>query len=62
MALQMGAGEAAYRLTMGEQARRENLVAIFDTGPDINPVFPTDQTSFYEHWLASLPSKPSASR
>ena len=32
---------------------REDLVFIFDTGPDIEPVPPEEQEEFYSRWLES---------
>src|SRR5690349_15878520 len=35
MSRSMGAGEKAYRLRMGEQAKIADLISIFETGPDV---------------------------
>ena len=53
MSRDMGGGVKAYRLTLGQHAKREDLVFLFDTGPDIEPVLPQEQEEFYERWLAS---------
>lgn len=54
MSRSMGAGEKAYRLRMGEQAKSADLVSIFETGPDVNPSTVPEQEQFYRDWLASL--------
>jgi hypothetical protein len=53
MSRDMGGGGMAYRLALGRHAMRDDLVFIFDTGPDIEPVLPQEQEEFYERWLAS---------
>lgn len=53
MSRDMGGGVKAYRLTLGQHAKREDLVFLFDTGPDIEPVTPEEQEEFYERWVAS---------
>lgn len=50
----MGTGEKAYKLTMGKQALNEDLVSIFNAGPDIDPVTIEEQEYFYTNWLKSL--------
>ena len=54
MARSMGGGVKAYRRTLGAHSRLEDLVFIFDGGPDIEPVSPEEQEEFYDQWLASL--------
>ena len=54
MSREMSGGLAAYRLTSGVQATRENLVSIFDQGPDVIPSSVANQKAFYTEWLASL--------
>jgi hypothetical protein len=54
MSRSMGGGLKAYRLTSGKQALKQDLVCIFDTGPDIEPVSPTEQQAFFDSWLRSL--------
>jgi hypothetical protein len=52
MARDMGQGLAAYKLTMGLPA--VELVHIFDSGPDIDPVTPEVQREFSKVWVKSL--------
>jgi hypothetical protein len=52
MARDMGQGLAAYKLTMGSPA--VDLVHIFDSGPDIDPVTPEAQRAFSKVWAKSL--------
>ena len=54
MARDMGGGMKAYRLAIGHQALSKDLVFIFDTGPDVDPVPPEEQAAFYNQWLVSL--------
>jgi hypothetical protein len=54
MSRSMGGGIEAYRLTMGKQALPKDLVCIFDSGPDIEPVLPEEQRAYFESWLSSL--------
>lgn len=51
---QMTAGLLAYELTMGEQARRSDLVNIFDYDDNNLTNEPGEQNSFFEAWLTSL--------
>jgi hypothetical protein len=55
MSREMAAGRAAYKATLGKQARREHLVQIFEQGPDIIPTSVQRQREFFEAWLKSLP-------
>ena len=50
MSRDMGGGWMAYRMTMGRPARLSDLVAIFDTGPDVVPATVEDQRRFFEAW------------
>ena len=52
MARDMGQGLAAYKLTIGSPA--VDLVNIFDSGPDIDPVTPEVQQAFSKVWAKSL--------
>jgi hypothetical protein len=52
MGRNMGAGLKAYRLKVGKQA--EQLVHIFDDGPDVIPSFVAKQKEFFQDWLKSL--------
>lgn len=54
MSRSMGYGVKAYRLVLGEPARTNDLVSIFDSGPDISPVSVDEQKHFYHTWLTSL--------
>lgn len=54
MGRDMGAGLRAYRLTNGRHSSIEDLVDIFDTGPDVIPASVANQRRFYEDWLKSL--------
>lgn len=57
MCRQMGHGRSAYRMTMGKPALKEDLVNIFETGPDIEAVTVAEQWQFKEEWFASLLGK-----
>lgn len=54
MCCDMGQGLQAYRMTMGRPALLEDLVQIFDSGPDVLPVSVEEQDAFHEDWLRSL--------
>lgn len=54
MSRSMGAGQKAYRLTMGRQALTADLVSIFETAPDVRPSRVDEQAAFFERWVASL--------
>ena len=54
MSRSMGSGEKAYRLTLGQPARSNDLVSIFDVGPDVEPATVVEQAAFYQKWLKSL--------
>ena len=54
MCCDMGQGLHAYRMTMGRPAVLEDLVGIFDSGPDVLPVSVEEQEAFREDWLRSL--------
>lgn len=53
MARDMGQGLKAYKMTMGRQARLEDLVYIFSEGPDVVPASVAAQEQFWRDWLAS---------
>lgn len=53
MSRDMG-GEKAYKLKLGRPARTNDLVSIFDSGPDVQPTSIEDQLKFYHEWLNSL--------
>lgn len=54
MARSMGSGLKAYKVELGRQARREDMVDIFDQGADVIPATVVNQKEYYEQWLASL--------
>lgn len=54
MSRDMGIGDMAYKLTMGQRARTTDLVSIFHTGPDVLPATVEDQEHYYHSWLESL--------
>jgi hypothetical protein len=54
MSRQMSAGRAAYRMTSGKQATKQDLVQIFDEGPDIIPASLESQRKHFDEWLNSL--------
>jgi len=51
MARDMGAGLKAYRLHMGRQAQSDDLVHIFDSGPDVEVATVEAQKTFAEAWF-----------
>lgn len=54
MSASMGIGDRAYKLTPGIAGRSNDLVCIFETGPDVRPASVAQQGAFYDQWLASL--------
>ena len=52
MARDMAQGLSAYKLKMGTHG--EELVNIFESGPDVEPVTPEEQRAFSQAWLKSL--------
>jgi hypothetical protein len=48
MACSMGSGELAYQLTLGQPARRQDLVSVFDADGTVVPVSADVQTAFHE--------------
>jgi hypothetical protein len=56
MARDMGAGLKAYRVNIGQQARRTDLVDTFEYGPDVIPATVEQQKDFWQAWLKSLES------
>ena len=53
MARDMGNGLKAYRMRLGQPAGPEDLVGIFDEGPDIVPASVAVQREFWREWLRS---------
>ncbi|WP_208615661.1 hypothetical protein [Gottfriedia luciferensis] len=56
MALSMGSGRLAYKLSFGKQALLKDLVDIFDCDNTLNFVSILEQRNFYNDWLNSLKS------
>lgn len=54
MSRSMGGAIKAYRFRLGQPAKISDLVCIFDSGPDVEPVSVAQQEAFYKEWLASL--------
>jgi hypothetical protein len=54
MGRSMGLGLKAYKVELGKQARREDMVDIFDQGSDVIPASVTRQKEYFEQWLTSL--------
>lgn len=54
MARDMGAGLKAYRLTIGQHTRSQDLVDIFAQGPDVIPAYVSAQREFFERWVAEI--------
>lgn len=55
MSLSMGAGEKAFRLQLGEHAKIESLVSIFDSGPDVILSTVEEQDEFFNLWTKNFP-------
>jgi len=58
MCRDMGEGLKAYKQELGCRAMQTDLVMIFDTAPDVQPVTVEDQREFHCQWLQSLGIKP----
>jgi hypothetical protein len=54
MCRDMGAGLNGYRVSLGKRPVRGDLVRIFDTGPDVDPVTVEEQRAFGREWLRSI--------
>ena len=52
--IESGYGLHAYRLTLGKLATRHELVHIFDTDDEVEPVMVDEQTEFAQQWFDSL--------
>jgi hypothetical protein len=46
--------EVAYRLKIRKSPDREDLVRIFETGPDVKPATVADQWKIFEKWLKKI--------
>jgi len=51
MSREMGQAILVYRMTMGIQAKTEDLVSIFNSGTDVDPVTVEEQSAFFDEWL-----------
>ena len=56
MCRDMGSGLSAYRLTLGRKPSGDDIVGIFDSGPDVIPVSVADQKKHFWRWLRSTSS------
>ena len=55
MSIDMGAGQKAYRLAIGEHAKISSLVSIFDSGDDIVLSTVAEQEQYYRDWQINFP-------
>lgn len=53
MARDMGQGRVSYKLQLGRHARKEDLVRIFETGPDFIPSTVAQQRNYFDEWVRS---------
>jgi hypothetical protein len=54
MCRDMGRGLKAYRVRLGHHPKLDDLVGIFETGPDVEPVSVEEQRRFFDRWLQSV--------
>lgn len=54
MSRSMGGGLRAYKLTLGQPAKTDDLVSIFGSDPGLEPATIAEQEAFYRLWLVSL--------
>lgn len=54
MCLNMGVGNKAYRIRLGQRPTVEDIVDIFDTHDDIVPVSVAVQRQYFEKWVGSV--------
>ena len=54
MSRDMGGGVKAYRHTLGRKPGMNDLVHIFETGPDVIPVSVREQEDFWQAWVKWL--------
>ena len=54
MSRDMSGGVKAYRLTLGWKPGMNDLVHIFETGPDVIPVSVREQEDFWQAWVKWL--------
>lgn len=57
MSCQMCGGLRAYRMTLGRPAKQSDLVGIFDSGPDVEPVTVSEQQKYRDEWHQSLSTR-----
>jgi hypothetical protein len=53
MCRDMGNGLKAYRMKIGSRVGEGDLVSIFDSGSDVDPVSVESQREFFDRWLES---------
>jgi hypothetical protein len=53
MCRDMGAGLKAYRMRLGAKPDTDDLVDLFQTGPDVQPATVEQQRRFYAEWSSS---------
>lgn len=56
MAADMGSGLQVYRAEVGRPLELSDLVSIFATGPDVEPVSVEEQRAFQKQWRWARPS------
>jgi hypothetical protein len=54
MGRDMGRGLKAYRMHIGQEGTKSDLVRIFETGPDVEPVSVLVQRTFWKEWMKSI--------
>lgn len=54
MQLDMGYGVWAYKLTLGQPAKKKDIVWLFDTGVDVIPSTIETQYEYYQNWWNSI--------
>ena len=54
MARSMGLGLKGYKMIKGKQALKQDLVSIFESGPDVEPSTVAEQEKFRDEWFGSL--------
>lgn len=54
MGRDMAAGLRVYKVQLGQPSNVKDLVDLFETGDDVEPVSVAEQAAFQEQWYASL--------
>lgn len=54
MCRNMGMGLKAYKMQIGKQAEKSDLVSVFASGPDVEPATIEEQRNFKDAWFASF--------